>query len=112
MKPILLLALTLLLTACDTSPSRSRAMPTLDIPDTLKEQLAFTCAYEAERIPPRNPEADKLFKHARYLQKKNLLKEDPAIYPVIERLYRIAAAWGHDKAAHNLINFLMHGLHR
>ena len=38
-----------------------------------------------------------------------LLKDDPAKYPAIERLYRIAAAWGHDKANHNLALMLIRG---
>jgi hypothetical protein len=32
------------------------------------DQLAFTCAHEKDAIPPRDPEADQLFKHARWLQ--------------------------------------------
>ena len=109
MKPVLLLALTLLLTACDTAPPRSRAMPTLDIPDTLKEQLAFTCVYQKDKLPELDPEADQLFLRARWMVQKNRLKEDPAVYPQVERLYRIAAAWGHYRANHNLAVLLMQG---
>jgi TPR repeat protein len=75
----------------------------------LKDQLAFTCAYEADKLPKLDPEADKLFKRARWLQKKNLIKKDRSVNPVVERLYRIAAAWGHDKANHNLAIMLMKG---
>ena len=80
-----------------------------DIPRSLEDQLAFTCTYEAERIPPRDPEAEQLFKHARWLYKRNRLKNDPTKFPEIERLYRIAAAWGHDKAHHNLALMMIRG---
>ncbi|UXY16342.1 sel1 repeat family protein [Chitiniphilus purpureus] len=111
MRPILTLLLAVLLSSCGKSPppetSRSTAMSGLAA--TQEAQLAFTCAYEKDRIPPRDPEAEQLFQHARWLQKRNLLKEDPAQYPVFERLYRIAAAHGHDKAAHNLALLLIRG---
>jgi TPR repeat protein len=77
--------------------------------DPINDKLAFTCAYEKDHIPPLDPDADKLFKHARWLQKKNLIKQDLSVNPVVERLYRIAAAWGHDKANHNLAMMLMKG---
>jgi len=88
----------LVLVACHGEPAaltKDRPMP--DLPD-IQTQLAFTCAYEKDAIPPRDPEADLLYKHARWLRKNNLLKEDPAVYPKIERLIRIATAYGHDKA--------------
>ncbi|MDR0674338.1 MAG: hypothetical protein LBF93_11975, partial [Zoogloeaceae bacterium] len=71
------------------------------IPTRFEDQhrLDFTCVYEKDRIPPRDPEADLLFEYANWRYKKNRLKEDPAVYPVVERFYRIATAWGHDKAA-------------
>ncbi|WP_170152069.1 SEL1-like repeat protein, partial [Vogesella indigofera] len=106
----LLTLLTLLLAACGGSAIKSPDMDTIDkIPRKLEEQLAFYCAYEQARTPQRDPEAEQLFKHARWLQKKNLLKNEAAKYPAFERLYRIAAAWGHDKAAHNLLLMLMRG---
>jgi hypothetical protein len=64
----------------------------------VKANLAFTCAKEADVIPPRDPEADQLYKYARWLHKNNRLKDDPAEYPKIERLIRIATAYAHDKA--------------
>ena len=69
-----------------------------EISSDIKKQLAFTCAHEKDRIPPREPEADQLYKHARWLVKGNILKEDASVYPSIERLVRIASAYGHDKA--------------
>jgi len=75
-----------------------------------EDQFAFTDAYEQDHIPPRDPEADRLFQYARWRCQKNILEEDPAVYAEVERLYRIAAAWGHDKAAHNLAFMMMRGL--
>jgi len=79
------------------------------IPTQLEEQLAFTCAYEKDRIPERDPEADMLFEHANWRYKKNRLKEDLEVYAEVERLYRIATALGHDKAANNLAYMMMRG---
>ncbi|MCL2161342.1 MAG: sel1 repeat family protein [Betaproteobacteria bacterium] len=75
----------------------------------MEEQFAFTCAYEEDRIPPRDPEADQLFQNANWRYKKNLLAEDPVVHAEVERLYRIATAWGHDKAAYHLAFMMMRG---
>jgi uncharacterized protein len=64
----------------------------------LKHDMTFTCSHEKERIPARDPEAEQLYQHARWLRHMNLLKEDPAAFPQMERLLRIATAYGHDKA--------------
>jgi len=76
---------------------------------TLKDQLAFTCSYEKDRLPPLDPEQDLLHKRAVWIYKKNLLKNDPVEYAKAERLYRIAAAHGHYKAAHNLLMMILRG---
>ncbi len=113
MRPTLILLL-IMLAACGKapeprSPTMSNASPLHAIPDDLEKQLAFTCSYEAKRIPKRDPETDQLFLHARWLYKQNLLKDDPAKYPAVERLYRIAAASGHDKANRNLTLMMLRG---
>ena len=110
---VILLLSGVLLAACtpDEHDTRRHKMPS-DIsktPTKIEKQLAFTCAYEKDRIPERDPDADMLFEHANWRSKKNLLKEDPAVYPEVERLYRIATAWGHDKAANNLANMIVRG---
>ena len=74
------------------------ARPLPDVPSDIKKQLAFTCTHGASRIPPRDAEADQLYKHARWLVKANVLKQDSAAYLPIERLLRIATAHGHDRA--------------
>ena len=101
----LLLAITLLvLVACDHP--KERTMP--DLPD-VKTDFSFTCAYEKDRIPTRDPEAEQLYQHAKWLKKNNLLKPDPLVYPKIERLVRIATAYGHDKANLELRDMLGEG---
>ena len=68
------------------------------ISSSVKKQLAFTCTHESERIPARDPQAEQLYKRARWIIKNNILKKDPAVLPEVERLLRIATAYGHDKA--------------
>jgi len=85
-----------MLGACQAEDARMKDVE--GIPSKLQDQLAFTCTQEKDSIPPRDPEADQLYKHARWLVKGNILKQDPAAYPPIERLLRIATAYGHDKA--------------
>jgi len=80
-----------------------------DMNNTLTPSAAFTCAHEAKLIPPRAPEAEQLYQHARWLRSANLLKEDPTAYPAIERLVRIATANGHDKANLALRGMLKNG---
>lgn len=95
----ILLLIALALSACGESTDTSRRTMTEQADmKAVKLKLAFTCAHEKDRIPPRDPEADQLYKHARWLVKSNILKKDPAAYPPIERLIRIATAYGHDKA--------------
>ncbi len=92
------LLLTLPLLACQPGTHhKTKERPVPDMPE-IQARLAFTCAYEKDKIPPRDPEADQLYMHARWLAKNNILKNDPAVYPGIERLIRIATAYGHDKA--------------
>ncbi len=87
------------LTGCSAKDNRSNQMSDItEISADAKKQLAFTCTHEAAHLPARDPEADELYKRARWLAKKNLLKKDPAAYPPIERLLRIATSYGHDRA--------------
>lgn len=90
----------LALAACGKGTFSNPAQETRAVPDMpeIQAKLAFTCAHEKDRIPARDPEADQLYKYGRWLAKNNILKQDPAVYPQIERLIRIATAYGHDKA--------------
>lgn len=84
-----------------------------DLPEisaNIKKQLAFSCAQEKDRIPPHNTEADQLYRSARWLIKRNAVKQDATIYPTVERLLRIATAYGHDKANIELRGMLEKGL--
>ena len=72
-------------------------------------QSSFTCTHEKDRIPPRDPEADQLYTHARWLRRGNILRRDPAVFPKVERLIRIATAHGHDKANVELRDLLDRG---
>ncbi len=80
-----------------------------DIPSTIKAQLAFSCVQESERIPPHDPEADQLYKHARWLAKGNKLQPKQEVFIKIERLVRIANAYGHDKANIELRQLIQSG---
>lgn len=86
----------MLLAGCDAKDKSMDQLP--EISANIKKQLVFTCMHEKDHIPPRDPEADQLYKYARWLVKGNILKQHPAAYPPIERLLRIATAYGHDKA--------------
>ncbi|TDV35667.1 hypothetical protein C7405_105157 [Paraburkholderia caballeronis] len=72
----------------------------------VRVNLAFTCAHEADHLPPLNPDADQLFKYGRYLEKK----EGPKDYNAVARYYRIAASHGHYKANNNLQQLVSTGL--
>lgn len=72
----------------------------------VRANLAFTCAHEADRLPPLNPEADQLFQYARSLQKR----EGPKDFDDIMRYYRIAAAYGNYKANKNAQLLITQGL--
>lgn len=87
-----------LLSVCLVACGAKKEFSMTDDISKVKANLAFACKHESEVIPPRNPEADQLYKYARWLHKNNRLKDDPAEYPKIERLIRIATAYGHDKA--------------
>ncbi|WP_200907674.1 SEL1-like repeat protein [Herbaspirillum hiltneri] len=97
----LLLASSFLLTAC------SKEKPVPAVPDTtaLRANLAFTCTKEADRLPTLNPDADQLFKYARWLEKQ---AGEPH-YDEVARYYRIAAAHGHYKANSNLQKLVSQG---
>jgi hypothetical protein len=92
-----------LLCACSHKGNTSASLPTLG---DVRANLAFTCAHEADRLPPLDSQADQLFKYARYLEKK----KGPKDFDGIARYYRIAAAYGHYKANHNLQQLVSEGL--
>jgi TPR repeat protein len=108
MRRLLLLSF-MLLAACDqiSAPISVKKDISMDPLSDINAKLAFTCKHET--IPEPSADADVLFKYARWLQKKNQLKQDKTVDSEIERYYRIAAANGHYKASINLQNGAMRG---
>ncbi|PTR02107.1 hypothetical protein C8K18_104410 [Paraburkholderia sp. GV068] len=78
------------------------------LPDmsAVRANLAFICVHEADHLPPLDQQADALFSYGRYLQKQ----DGPKDFNAVARYYRIAAAWGHYKANHNLQLLVSQGL--
>ncbi|MCA8012653.1 sel1 repeat family protein [Burkholderia vietnamiensis] len=89
------ICLALALCACS---NKDNSMPSEADMNAVRAKLAFTCVHEVDHLPPLDPEADTLFKYALYLEKQ----EGPKNYDAAARYYRIAAAYGHFKANHNL----------
>lgn len=100
--PLTLLLAAFALTACSKEP------PMRTVPDlaAVRANLAFTCIHEADHLSPLDPDADSLFKYARYLQKR----PGPKDFDDVARYYRIAAAHGHYKANRNLQQLVSQGL--
>nr|WKF59307.1 hypothetical protein HUO10_003816 [Paraburkholderia busanensis] len=73
---------------------------------TVRANLAFTCTHESDHLPRLDPQADKLFKYARYLEKR----QGPKNFNDIARYYRIAAAYGHYSANRNMQALIESGL--
>jgi hypothetical protein len=92
---VITICLTLALCACS---KKDNPMPTQAEWSAVRAKLAFTCVHEADRLPPLDPQADALFQYAVSLEKK----PGPKDYDAASRYYRIAAAYGHYKANHNL----------
>lgn len=94
----------LLLAGCDSGSAVTVPQKdlTVDPLTQIRANLAFTCKHED--FPTPTADSDTLFHYARWLQKNNQLKEDPAVDVQVERLYRIAAEHGHAKANINLQN--------
>lgn len=103
----LLLLMALLLAACNGHGLKLKKDTAVDPLPQIRANLAFTCRHE--RIPEASADSDLLFKYARWLQKNNQLKQDPAVDAEVERLYRIAAEHQHYKASINLVNGAFRG---
>jgi TPR repeat protein len=97
-----MLALASLLSAC--SHKENAVSPEAEM-SAVRAKLAFTCTHEADHLPPLDPEADQVFKYARHLEKQ----DGPKDFNTVARYYRIAAAYGHYKANHNLQQLVSEG---
>nr|WKF59306.1 hypothetical protein HUO10_003815 [Paraburkholderia busanensis] len=91
----LAISLALLVCGCTKKDASVTQLPDLS---AVHANLAFTCTYESDHLPPLDPQADVLFRYGRYLQKEN----NPTDLNEVARYYRIAAAHGHYKANQNL----------
>ncbi|MBB4822775.1 TPR repeat protein, partial [Pseudomonas alcaligenes] len=102
-----LFVLFVLLAACNGHGLKLKKDTAVDPLPQIRANLAFTCRHEL--IPEASADSDLLFTYARWLQKNNQLKQDPAVDAEVERLYRIAAEHQHYKAGINLINGAFRG---
>ncbi|WGS51348.1 sel1 repeat family protein [Paraburkholderia sp. D15] len=99
----LAISLALLVCGCTQKDAATAQLPDLS---AVRANLAFTCAHEADHLPPLDPNVDSVFQYARYLQKK----DGPKDFDDILRYYRIAAANGHYKANENAQLLISRGL--
>jgi len=100
----------LLLAGCGAPDSERDRGASIASLEEIKANLAFICKHET--LPAATADSDVLFKYARWLQKNNQLKQDPATNVEVGRLYRIAAENGHVKANINLQNDSLRGKFR
>ena len=98
-------AISLAILTCACVKKEPTASESLDL-NALRANLAFTCVHEASNLPKLDPDADKLFLYARYLQKREGQKD----FDDIMRYYRIAATYKHYKANHNAQLLITQGL--
>ena len=103
MRVLVAISVVCLLTAC--SKNESAINPLSDV-SSVRLNLAFTCTHEAGHLPSLAPEADKLFQYARFIEKR----DGPKDFNEVARYYRIAAAFGHYKANHNLQILISSGM--
>ncbi|WP_244098264.1 SEL1-like repeat protein [Burkholderia ambifaria] len=98
-----IIALALVACACT-----KKEAPVTSLPDTsaVRANLAFTCTHQADHLPSLDPQADSLFRYARFLEKQ----DGPKDFNEVARYYRIAAAHGHYKANQNLQSLISDGL--
>ena len=95
MNRVPVICLALLLCACT---KKENQMPAVADMNSVRANVAFTCARESDRLPSLDPEANAVFLYGRHLEKS----DGPKDFNAISRYYRIAAAYGHYKANHNL----------
>jgi uncharacterized protein len=84
--------------ALSAGSKKDNPMPTEADWSAVRAKLVFTCVHEVDHLPPLDPQADTLFQYALFLEKKH----GPKDYDAAARYYRIASAYGHYKANHNL----------
>jgi hypothetical protein len=95
MKNVALLLLTITAWAACSKENNLPGSPDIA---SIRANAAFTCTHEADRVSGVDPEAEAVFRYSRYLQKR----DGPMNFDEVARYYRIAAAYGHYKANHNV----------
>ena len=103
MKRVIVIALLAGLACACTKENPLASLPDMS---AVRANLAFTCVHQEDHLPPLDPDADQLFKYARWLQKQDGAKD----FDDIARYYRIAAAHDHYKANVNLQQLVSTGL--
>ncbi|MBR7914765.1 sel1 repeat family protein [Burkholderia vietnamiensis] len=98
-----IIGIALVVCACTKKEVPGAALPDMS---AVRANLVFTCTHQADHLPPLDPQADGLFRYARYVEKR----DGPKDFNEIARYYRIAAVHGHYKANRNLQSLLSEGL--
>lgn len=98
-----IIALALVACACTKKEAPVTSLPDMS---AVRANLAFTCTHQADHLPSLDPQADSLFRYARFLEKQ----DGPKDFNEVARYYRIAAAHGHYKANQNLQSLISDGL--
>lgn len=109
MKNLEALSLTIFLFACDQGEKPlNHFLPEQSDYDAAFERLKFECQKERDSLPELNPNAHILYLYGLHLTQIT----GPKDFDSAARYYRIAAAFGHYRAATNLQGLLSQGLTR
>lgn len=101
------LALTLMLTACDPGDKAvTNFIPQKADYDVAFKRLEFECKYESDYLPTINAEAELLYRYGLFV----LNLKGPKDFDKAARYYRIAAAFGDYRAATSLQALLSQGM--
>ena len=107
MKNIFIAFLALSITACDSGDKPlNYFIPEKADYDAAFERLKFECRHEKNYLPPLDADAHRLYLYGLHLTQVS----GPKNFDSAARYYRIAAAFGHYRAATNLQGLLSQGL--
>lgn len=106
-KYAIILASTLMLTACDSGDKPvTNFIPQKADYDVAYKRLEFECVHESERMPSVPPDAEPLYRYGLHLTQL----KGPKDFDKAARYFRIAAAIGDSRAATNLQKLLSQGM--
>ncbi|WP_296188278.1 SEL1-like repeat protein [Pseudomonas sp. UBA1879] len=107
MKKLFATLFTLSITACDSGDKPlNYFIPEKADYDAAFERLQFECKHEKDSLPPLDNDAQLLYLYGLHLTQAS----GPKDFDSAARYYRIAAAFGHHRAATNLQGLLSQGL--